>query len=178
MGLSLLHMVCECVALCVSFPIHPGASSWCWDLWPAGKGGRLILHSCDCGQILTGMAHTPTIREVQVSVKALHNYTTRDDSKWTYNQWMYKLIGKQCCDLYKPYLVVSVFKTLKVSDVTKNLCSIIINRVSWKLTSQSLPLEINETELIQPPCTRHTSSNSKGLGLIIWHKYYLAHKPL
>lgn len=142
------------------------------------RGSRLILHSFGSGQILTGMAHTPTIREVQVSVKALHNYARRNDSIWTSNQWMYKLIGKQWCDLCKPYLLVSVSKPWKVWDVTTNLCSVIIDRVSWKWTSQSFPLEISETELIQPSCTRHTSSNSKGLGLIIWHKYGLAHKPL
>jgi len=49
-------------------------------LWPAGKEGRLILHSFGSGQMLIGVAHTPTSREVQVSVKALHNYTRRDDS--------------------------------------------------------------------------------------------------
>lgn len=72
-------MVCECVALCVSFLIHPCASSWCWDLWPAGKWGQadiafiwLWTNSYRNG--------TPAIREVQISVKALHNYTTRDDS--------------------------------------------------------------------------------------------------
>jgi hypothetical protein len=49
-------------------------------LWAEGKGNRLIVHLFGSGQILTGMAQTPTIREVQVSVKALDNYTRRDDS--------------------------------------------------------------------------------------------------
>lgn len=116
MGFNLLHMVCECAALCVSFLIHSYTLFLVLGLVVCRQGGQadiafiwLWTNSYRYGTYFN--------REVQVSVQVLHNYKSRGDlMELPVNE----CINESICNAMISVRRICWYQFLALKDVTCN----------------------------------------------------------